>query len=163
MKCSPDPVEICVPGRCLECQCADGGGQAAPSASATLPKLLEEPRTPQVLLLPWVLGVHVLCLLFSQRNHPGSWSSNCGLAVACSRYSLWNKEVWNNAVAVCPWLGQWLGLADVLGEAHVDVLPLLYWEKLMLLTGVISLYPKPRGGEGAETQLPFSQWLVAFA
>lgn len=98
MKCSPDLVEICVPGRCLECQGAHGAGQAAPSASATLPKLLEEPRTPQVLLLPWVLDVHVLCLLFSQRNHTGSRSSNCGLAVACPRYSLCNKKC-----GITPW------------------------------------------------------------
>ena len=46
-----------------------------------------------------------------------------------------------------------LVLTDVLGYARVDVssgvLPLLYWEKFMLLKGVISLYQKLYGGEGA--------------
>lgn len=46
-----------------------------------------------------------------------------------------------------------LALTDVLGDAHVDVssgvLPLLYWEKFILLKEVISLYQKPDGGERA--------------
>lgn len=75
-----------------------------------------------------------------------------------AHYSLWDKEVWNN---VCPWLGQCLVLADVLGDGHG--LLLLYWEKLMLLTGIIPLCPKPHSEEGAETQLPFSQGFVTFA
>lgn len=68
--------------------------------------------------------------------------------------------MWDNAVAL--WLGQSLVLAEVLGDGHADVLLFLYWEKPRLLTGIISLCPKPHAGEGAETQLPFSQGLVAF-
>lgn len=101
--------------------------------------------------------MHVLCLFLTQRNDTGSWSNNCGLPVAYPCYSLWDKDIWNNAVAVYPWLGQCLVLTNVLGDAHVDVLLFLFWEKLVLLTGIISLSPKPCGGEGAETQLPFFQ------
>lgn len=51
------------------------------------------------------------------------------------------------------WLKHRLVLTDALGDAHVDlcsgVLLVSYWEKFMLLKGVISLYQKPYGGERA--------------
>lgn len=48
-------------------------------------------------------------------------------------------------------------LPDVLGDALGDVLLLLCWENLMLVTGITSLCAKPHSGMGAETRLPFSQ------